>query len=262
MRPLPRLLSLLLVVCSVGASGGAGASILTLSGSNLSLEIRGLVPPVVFPQNNTGVMVSVSSGSGGFTEPAGIFTGSVALPTALFTGVPIIDRIFVGNLSNGTKVVAQGNPGGPRTQSLLRPGGGFGGSGPLAGTFFVNWLSLSNVAVPLGVIGNTGASTSVVAGSLALTLLGTGWTTGPVTLTGLTTDGANTVTFAGYDNRTPGHRGVVQLISPFKVITSVAGNLPGLASQTLVFVPEPGALLLLASGVAGILIMGWRRRRK
>jgi hypothetical protein len=72
------------------------------------------------------------------------------------------------------------------------------------------------------------------------------------------------VTFAGYDNRTPAHGGVVQLVSPFKTITNLVGNIPSLAVQTLTFegaVPEPGTLLLLAAGIAGLTVHGVRKRR-
>jgi hypothetical protein len=98
-----------------------------------------------------------------------------------------------------------------------------------------------------------------------MTVLGTGWTTAPVTLTGVTTAGVNTVTFVGYDNRDAAHNGVVQLVSPFKVMTNVMGNLPSVATQTLTFapsVPEPGVLGLLATGAAGLAWLGWHRRRR
>ena len=259
-----RLLAVLIFAGSVATSSGAGASILTLAGATLSLEIGGLFPPVVFLQNNTGVSVSVSSGGGSFTEPAGIFTGDVALPTSLFTGVPLIHQVFLGNISNGTKFIAQGASGSGHTAGVLRAGGGLGGYGPLGSALFVNVLGLSNLAVPLSPIGNTGATTAVNFGaSLSVTVIGTGWTTGFVTITGVTTAGVNTVTFSGYDNRTPAHNGVVQLVSPFKVTTSVIGNLPGLAVQTLSFsgaVPEPGTLALLAAGAATLTLLGWLRR--
>jgi len=260
-----RLLSVLICAGCAAVSSGSGASILTLAGATLSLQIGGLFPPVAFPQNNTGISVSVSSGGGSFTEPAGIFTGDVALPTSLFTGVPLVHQVFLGNLSNGTKFIAQGAVGGGHAAGVLRAGGDLGGPGPLAGTAFFNVLGLSNLSVPLGVIGNTGASTYASFGpALVITVLGTGWTTGAVTLTGVTTAGVNTVTLAGYDNRTPAHNGVVQLVSPFKVTTNAIGNLPGVAVQTLSFsgaVPEPGTLALLGVGAAGLAMLGWRRRR-
>jgi hypothetical protein len=108
-----------------------------------------------------------------------------------------------------------------------------------------------------------------VAGTLIVTAVGTGWTTGAVAVTGITsgTPGgyANTVTFAGYDNRTPAHRGTLLLVSPIKVVTNAAGNLVVLTRQTLHFegeVPEAGTLLLLGSGVAGLVWLGHERARR
>jgi hypothetical protein len=266
-----RKLSQLLVaaVVAVGLATSANASVLTLVGS-MGIGI-GALPPVTFP-NNASPTVTVSSGNGSFTEPAGLFTGSVMLPTALFTGVALINGLTIGNFANGTKTInTAGAIAGPRTVDVIRPGNGaLGGEGPLLGTAFVNVLGLFNLAVPLSAIGSNGASTYVIAGTLAVTAVATGWTTGTVMLTGVTTatpggNNINTVTFQGYDNRTPGHNGVIQVISPFKVITNAAGNLPGIALQTLTFfgaVPEPGTLLLIGSGVAGLAILGRKRLRK
>jgi hypothetical protein len=252
----------------MSASSQAGASVLTLVGGVLGISI-GALPPIQFPQNVSGVPISVSSGAGSFTEPANLFTGSVMLPTSLFTGVALINGLTIGNFANGTKVInTAGAIAGPRTMHVLRAGSGtLGGPGALTGTAFINVLGLFNLAIPLGVVGNTGGSTAVVAGTLAVSVNGTGWTTGTVTITGVTTGSpvVNTVIYGGYDNRAS-HIGVIQLISPFKVITNAAGNLPGLATQTLTFigvhVPEPGTLLLLGSGVVGLALYGRRKMRK
>jgi hypothetical protein len=250
----------MVVAAALGVAQGSGASLVTLVGGSLGISI-GSLPPAGFALNVSAVPLSVSSGGGSFTEPASLFTGTLDLPTSLFTGVPLINDLTLANVANSTKFVAQGAVGGGHAGGVLRAGGGLGGPGPLGGTVFLNVLALVNMAILLSPVGNTGDSTVLSAGSLLITLVGTGWTTAAVTLTGVTTAGVNTVTFAGYDNRTPGHVGVVQLVSPFKVITNAAGNLPGFALQTLTFVPEPGTLALLGAGVAGLAWLGWRRRR-
>jgi hypothetical protein len=260
-RTITRLLSIVSV--SLGLSVGAQASILTLTGSTLDIKV-GPIPAIDFAQSGP-VPISVSSGGGSFTEPAGLFTGSVALPTSLFTGVPLISGFTLGGVANATKTVAQAAAGGGHATGVLRAGGGLGGPGPLTGTAFVNILGLFNIEIPLSPIGSTGGQTQVIGGSIIVTVLGTGWTTGVVTITGVSTFGtaANTVTFVGYDNRTPAHAGDVLLISPFKTVTNAAGNFAGLATQRLTFVPgvpEPGTLLLLALGIGGLALRASRRR--
>jgi hypothetical protein len=267
-RTILRVLSILPV--ALGLSAAAHASLVTLTGSTLGIKL-GAVPTIDFAQG-APVPVSVSSGGGSFTEPAGLFTGSAALPTSLFTGVPLIEQVTFANVANGTKLIAQGAAGGGQATGIVRAGGGLGGPGPLAGTAFVNLIALFNLEVPLSPIGSTGGQTQVIGGSIVITVLGTGWTTGTVTVTGLNNpfgtlgpspSPANTVTFAGYDNRTPGHAGNLLLISPFKVIFNAGGNLVGLATQSLSFVPavpEPGTLLLLALGIGAVALRARRRR--
>jgi hypothetical protein len=245
-------------------SAPADGAILTLVDGTLDIAIGGL-PKVTFSQNVSAIPISVSSG-GGFTEPASIFTGSVMFPTSLFTGVPRFDGFTFASVANQAKSIAPGAPPGTHTQHIVRAGGGFGGPGRLTGTVFANVLNLFNLAVPLWRIGNTGYryyASGCGPNCIVDSMFATGWTTGPVTVTGLTTGLAgnmiNTVTFSGYDNRTPNHKGVIQLISPFKVVWA-AGNLPGVAVQTLTFVPEPGTLLLLGAGGVGLGLYARRRR--
>ncbi len=254
-------------VFAIGATSQAGASVVTLSGGALGISI-GALPPIGFPCTGCPVTLSVSSGPGSFTEPAGLFGGTVMLPTGLFTGVALINGLTIAGLGNSTKFIDPTHAVSGQATGVVRPGGGLGGFGPLSGSALVNVGFLFNLTIPLNVIGNTGATTMAgVPAGIEITVLGTGWTTATVLITGITTGtpAVNTVTNVGYDLRDAAHNGVVQLISPFKAITNAAGNLPGLATQTLTFtggVPEPGTLLLLGSGVVGLALYGRRRLRK
>lgn len=60
--------------------------------------------------------------------------------------------------------------------------------------------------------------------------------------------------------------GVVQLISPMQIVTNLTSGsnakLSLFSTLRLHFIPEPGMLILLGSGVAGLVLLGRRRLRK
>jgi hypothetical protein len=256
---------------ALGSPSPAGASLLALeTTSTMTVRIGFELPLVTFPINSSTATILVSSGVGAFTEPAGLFTGSPALPTALFTGIALINGLTLA-VSNGPKQIAPFASGPPeRLTDVIRFGGGLGGPGPLAGTAFVNVLGLFNLVIPLGVVGQTGATTTVTAGSLFVTVVGTGWTTAPVYITGVGVPNAGgffttgTVTAVGADNRTPGHQGTLVLVSAFKIFNN-ATRLPvdGIVTQTLSFrdAPEPATLGLAAFSAVCLVLHGLRRSR-
>jgi hypothetical protein len=51
-------------------------------------------------------------------------------------------------------------------------------------------------------------------------------------------------------------------VSAVNVMTNVFGQIPTFGTLTLRYVPEPGTLLLLGSGIAGLALIGRRKRRK
>ncbi len=236
------------------AAAPAGAATLTASGA-LGVTIAGL-SPVTIAGGPTAIFVS--SGGGSFVEPVSMFgPASTALPTQLFTGVDLISSLNV-TVANGTKTVT----------STGGIGGGMGGPGGLIGSAIVGVLGgLINLGIPLA---NVGAGGVVQAGAAALMITVTGhiWTTGAAAITGVTSETnlggfTNTVTNTGFDNRTAtSHKGTILLISPFRAITNAAGTLTGFATQLLTFVPEPGTLLLIGSGFAGIAFIGRKKLKK
>ncbi len=74
----------------------------------------------------------------------------------------------------------------------------------------------------------------------------------------------NTVNFGGTQNlASSAVGGVVTMISPTRVNTGPLGQgvIPGVFRQNFKFVPEPGTVLLLVSGAAGLVAIGRKRMR-
>jgi len=145
-----------------------------------------------------------------------------------------------------------------------RSGGALGGPMALNGLAKVClFLACSQgppetLTVPLSVIG-VGGSTSV-SFLVDVTVAGAPWTTGPATVASQAVTGfargpgaqAGTTAQAG---------GQVRLVTPLFISTSIAeGPLPAFGILTLQFVPEPGTLVLLGSGIVGLVAIGRSRR--
>jgi hypothetical protein len=123
------------------------------------------------------------------------------------------------------------------------------------------------VTEPLSPFGQPGAFFSRTGGGgTIIQAWGTGWTTGswtlmaPATTISGGTQAPWTATATGADLRTASGAGTLVLISPMFFRSNLAGDGLNFATLTLNYVPEPGTLLLVGLGIAGLALHGRKRR--
>jgi hypothetical protein len=217
------------------------SAVLSVNGS-VSLVIATLPPPTI-----SGSGTGTSNGPGNpFTAPAGLFSGNPKI------SVPISPS-FVGL----TNVTVPAN-------SINNPVGNFtvaGGTMGLSGSAFFNNGAGGNI--PLAPIGGGGTAMAVIQ-SIPVKLVGGIWQYSAnkvFNAKGAALANNITATATAYDNRTAGGIGTVQLVAQgFALISAGAlGNLPVFGVLTLTYTPEPGTLLLLGTGIAGLAVIGRKK---
>ena len=205
-----------------------------------------------------------------FTLPAGAFGPATVTRYVLPTAVTLIDSLrftLAQNLSGSFSGIS----GGP-------PGGGTMGLSGIAKMCLQRFVCGPNVPLPLtptaGRAGfGIGGTRTTAAGGVSVTLQNAPWTIGQPTMT-LHTPGSTITTPvlpggfahgpASLTSSTAQRSGVVQLVTASKVYTNLTGAFPEtplIGVLNLHFVPEPGSLLLLGSGVAGLALYGRRKRK-
>jgi len=172
------------------------------------------------------------------------------------------------NLSGSFTGISGGSPGG----GLM----GLSGIAKICGWWGMPGCDLAQVPLPLtpttGGAGFGIGGTATYPGAVAVTMQHMAWTLGQPVMTLHTPNSTFSIPVlpggfahgpASLTSSTAQLGGAVQLVTVSKVYTSLQGAFPEVpltAVLTLHFVPEPGTLLLLFSGVAGIAVLGWRRR--
>jgi hypothetical protein len=279
---------------SLVLAGGAGAATLQWEGSSRISLVTSLNKSEVF----TGTGVATVNGSGGLgaltrmTQAAGV-ANTAASPTTYPTphggGIWGTSTIPLTDPENATLItlIGEGHLGGGTFTGIS--GGAINGNAtrPIPGRSKVCILFPgcgSYISVPFtagsgtrgfGVGGTITANTFSPGAGLKVSVYGRPWTLGVTSVTDVESKDhvESTTTFttgfihgpASNTNSAAQAGGVVQFVTASVVLTSL--DPPNDRQASIVFarfkfIPEPGMLLLLGSGVAGLVLLGRSRMRR
>jgi hypothetical protein len=242
---------LALLVASWCAAPAARAALLPFTGTlDIDIGFGAITAPVA----GAGVARVNDSGGGGPLQ-------ALALPPGAFAAsglsAPITDPAAFPIA--GVQLTLANDAG-----SFVPTGMGLGGTMPILGVAKVCLFAgcpeppPANISVPLSVVGAGGSAAASFL--INLTVLGGPWTTGTALLTFPFTPFVLTqMGFAhgpaSLTSSAAAASGAVRLVTPVTVYTNLGVDQPsifGFVTTTLHFVPEPGALLLGAVGLAGL----------
>jgi hypothetical protein len=242
MRTRLSFVSMLLLLAAAAPAGAA-----PLVQATLRIDL-GRLPAATF---------SASGATGWASGPlsATLGAGSAFAGTAHFTSpssaAPPISGItfFVG--SNAAGLFAGATP------------GNVGGIAPFDVRVCVEGFGLCLLDLDLP-IGTPLTTTPPPVAGVGVTAIGGAWTAGVVSipLVAPTSMGATAVQRTGLNLLHSDGEGLLVLVAPVNVLTSIAGQFPGFATLSLRYVPEPAPLPLAALALAAAAAArGWRARR-
>ena len=245
---------------TLGAAGQAHAVALGFTGA-FTLQVATLTTTVL----GGGTAIVNGSGAGGHLNGLNLAGGEFA--TMSFV-LPVTDPVV--SPIRGIQVTVANAAGnfGAGFGGVGAGGAGLGGQMPLIGVAKVCLFGAcnavgttsspfpgANIGVPLSVIGAGGAA--AVGALVNVTVIGAPWTTGTVAIGTITAMGGVSPL-----SNTGANSGNVTLVTPVFISTNIPSSavVPSFGFLNLHFVPEPGTLVLLGSGIAGLVAFGRSRR--
>ena len=290
------------LVLGMALAVSATSSAATLDQATSFLDVKlGSVPQIHLSAQSTNVVLTGNAGSHAIAEAASVFqTNNFTVNSAAFTGLPSLTALKlslvagVGNFGEAATYANAMNAGAivsgfggleAHTGAATLTAGGFqfaidlnvlgSGGQNIVANVLQNSLVLTGAPFNTGAAVITGLSSNIVAVPAYLNTTGVAFTLNlttvqlitayEITAAGIPITNNTVALNAGTNNlgATPNLGGSIKMVSPFRISTgSLAGNVAGSMTKTFTFVPEPGTVLLLVTGAAGLAIVGRKRMRK
>ena len=280
----------------------ASAGLATLDPAQSFLDIKlGSIPRIRLDAKSANVTISGGPGAHSIAESASVFqTDEFVVQSAAFTGFPALSGLKISlhaGIGSFGENASYANPLGPGTTVIgfggleantgfaILSGGGFqfqislgnlgsGGMTTLAAVL-QNVLIVTGAPFNTGPVVITGLSSNILRVPSLGSITGVAFTLNLTTVQLLTAIELTTGSGAKLENSmvtlssgfnslvSEDSSGQIKMVSPFRLKTGgLAGNVAGSVTKTFTFVPEPGTMLLLISGAAGLAIVGRKRMRK
>jgi hypothetical protein len=275
----------LLVIFAAGAllfvlAGTAQARVIGWRGT-LDLQLGTLQPVRATTFGIQGIVLNQSAGGSPIEHlntfsvvTPGLITGGATVPLTDPELAPLVS--LRGQMTLATGVIGQISGGAISTQSLSPNQLPVGGEFKLC-ILFMGCISF--IPVPLTVNGTRGVGIGGLItingfgkAGIKISAINNPWTIHSAVIASIPTANGfavTTTTRFGFahgpqsdTSSTANQSGVVQLVTPVRVITTLAGTTPLFGILRIHFIPEPGTFLLFGSGVVAMGIAGRRRVKK